>query len=65
VRAPLTGVALALSLTANPGLILAVLTSCVAASVVAQLVGGRPIYTMLLERSQRDRSAAADPPAAG
>lgn len=65
VRAPLTGVALALSLTANPGLILAVLTSCVAASVVAQLIGGRPIYTMLLERSQRDRPAAVAPPPAG
>ncbi len=59
VRAPLTGVALALGLTANHELLLAVLTTCVSASVVAHLVGGRPIYTLLLERSLR--SAAAPP----
>jgi len=58
VRAPLTGVALALGLTANHELLLAVLTTCLAASVVAHLVGGRPIYSMLLERSMLARSGS-------
>lgn len=59
VHAPLTGVALALGLTGNHELLLAVLTTCAAASVVAHLVGGRSIYTELLERSVRDRHAPA------
>jgi len=65
VRAPLTGVALAISLTARPGLLLAVLTACGVASAMAHLIGGRPIYTMLLERSLRDRRAAGEPAAQG
>jgi CIC family chloride channel protein len=55
VHAPLTGVALALGLTANHELLLAVLTTCAVASLVAHLAGGRSIYTSLLERSLRDR----------
>lgn len=61
VHAPLTGVALALGLTANHELLLAVLTTCVAASVVAHLLGGRSIYTQLLERTLRDSQPPAGP----
>jgi CIC family chloride channel protein len=63
VRAPLTGVALALGLTANHELLLAVLTTCVAASTVSHLVGGQPIYTLLLERTLRREAGSATKPA--
>lgn len=63
VRAPLTGIALAIELTASLDLILPLLLACATSTIVAESLGGRPIYELLLERSQSaptatDRAAA-------
>ncbi|MFB2838854.1 H(+)/Cl(-) exchange transporter ClcA [Floridanema evergladense] len=50
VRAPLTAILLTLEITANYLLILPILVSCFTASMTAHGMGGRPIYTVLLER---------------
>lgn len=50
VRAPLTGIVLAAELTGNFQLILPVAIACVSSTLVAHALGGRPIYTVLLER---------------
>jgi len=52
VRAPITGIALAIELTANYEQILALLLTCASATIVAEILGGRPIYTLLLERAK-------------
>ncbi len=59
VRAPLTGIALTIEMTGNYSLILPLILTCMVAAIVAQALGGRPIYTVLLERTLK-RSA---PPA--
>ncbi|MCB9915009.1 MAG: H(+)/Cl(-) exchange transporter ClcA [Planctomycetes bacterium] len=51
VRAPLTGIALAIELTASFDLILPLLLACSMSTLVAEALGGRPIYELLLERS--------------
>ena len=51
VRAPITGIALAIEITANYEQILPLLLTCAAATIVAELLGGRPIYSVLLERT--------------
>lgn len=51
VRAPLTGIALSIELTASYDLILPLLLACCASTIVAEVLGGRPIYELLLERS--------------
>ena len=48
VRAPLTGIILAIELTGAGDLILPVILTCLTATFVAEALGGRPIYTMLL-----------------
>jgi CIC family chloride channel protein len=53
VRAPLVGVVLVVELTGAFELTLELLVTCVTAHVVAQWLGGRPIYEVLLERSMR------------
>ncbi len=50
VRAPLTAILLTVEMTNNYLLILPILICCLAATLVAQGLGGRPIYTVLLER---------------
>ncbi len=50
VRAPLTAILLTLEMTANYLLILPILASCLTATMTAHGLGGRPIYTVLLER---------------
>jgi CIC family chloride channel protein len=60
VRAPLTGIALALGLTGDYQLLLPVLTTCLAATVVSHQLGGEPIYALLLERTLRSRSTRGD-----
>ena len=51
VRAPLTGIALAVEMTGNYNQILPLILTCMAATVVAQGFGGQPIYTVLLRRT--------------
>lgn len=50
VRAPLTGIVLVLEMTDNYQLILPMIITCLGATMLAQLLGGNPIYTVLLER---------------
>lgn len=53
VRAPLVGVVLVVELTGAFELILPIIVTCVTAHVVAQALGGRPIYEVLFERTLR------------
>jgi CIC family chloride channel protein len=53
VRAPLVGVVLVIELTGAFELSMELLVTCVTAHVVAQWLGGRPIYEVLLERGMR------------
>ena len=53
IRAPLVGVVLAVELTGGYELILPLIVTCVTAHVVAEYLGGRPIYEVLLERGLR------------
>ncbi len=53
VRAPLTGLALAVELTGEFGEILPLVFTCVGATTAARLLGGHPIYALLLERTMR------------
>ncbi len=50
VRAPLTAIILTIEMTGNYNLILPLLITCLTATMMAQSLGGRPIYTVLLER---------------
>lgn len=58
VRAPVTGIVLAVELTGNFPLILPVTLACVSASIVAHALRGRPIYTVLLERQLKSEAPA-------
>ncbi len=51
VRAPLTGLVLAVEMTSNYEMILPLIISTVTASVVTAQLGNEPIYTTLLKRS--------------
>ncbi|MBO1077019.1 H(+)/Cl(-) exchange transporter ClcA [Roseomonas marmotae] len=51
VRAPAVGVVLVMELTTSYALTLPTLTACLSASLVAQWLGGRPIYGQMLERT--------------
>ena len=62
VRAPITGIALAIEITANYEQILPLLLTCAMATIVAALLGSEPVYGMLLRRAlarQADESGAA------
>ncbi|WP_263078482.1 H(+)/Cl(-) exchange transporter ClcA [Endozoicomonas sp. Mp262] len=66
VRAPLTGTVLVLEMTDNYSLILPMIITCLGATLVAQWLGGRPIYSQLLERTlrikaEKERSEAVNP----
>ena len=50
VRAPLTGIVLVLEMTASYTLLLPMIITCVGATMVAQWLGGRPLYTVLMEK---------------
>lgn len=63
VRAPLVGVVLVLELTGAYPLLLPALLTCVAASLTAERLGGRPIYEMLLDRALASDAAGKRPPA--
>ncbi len=51
VRAPLTGIALTIEMTGNYLMILPLILTCLTATIVAQGLGGKPIYTVLLKRT--------------
>ncbi|MGD9722861.1 MAG: H(+)/Cl(-) exchange transporter ClcA [Pirellulales bacterium] len=58
VRAPLTGVALSIEMTDNYTMILPLILTCMVAAIVAQALGGRPIYSLLLARTLKQDSGA-------
>jgi CIC family chloride channel protein len=51
VRAPLTGLVLAIEMTSNYELILPLIITTVTASVITAQLGNEPIYTTLLKRT--------------
>lgn len=51
IRAPLTGIVLAVEITSNFELLLPLIITTVTASVLTTLIGNKPIYTTLLERA--------------
>jgi len=68
VRSPAVGVVLVAELTTSYALTLPMLAACLSASLVAQWLGGRPIYEQLLERTLAQagiRQQAAPGPAIG
>ncbi|WP_413725633.1 H(+)/Cl(-) exchange transporter ClcA [Sodalis sp. RH16] len=58
VRAPLTGIVLVLEMTDNYQLILPMIITCLGATIVAQLLGGKPLYSALLARTLQRQEAA-------
>ncbi|MCP4176788.1 MAG: H(+)/Cl(-) exchange transporter ClcA [bacterium] len=53
VRAPLTGIVLVAELTMNYQIILPLILTCFTATIVANLLGGKPIYETMLFRTLR------------
>jgi CIC family chloride channel protein len=51
VRAPLTGIVLVAELTASFELLPAIIVTCLTASITAQMIGSKPIYEQLLNRT--------------
>lgn len=51
VRAPLTGIVLVLEMTDNYQLILPMIITCLGATLLAQFLGGKPLYSSLLART--------------
>ncbi|WP_145537749.1 H(+)/Cl(-) exchange transporter ClcA [Yersinia alsatica] len=61
VRAPLTGIVLVLEMTDNYQLILPMIVTCLGATLLAQFMGGQPLYSAILARTlQRQEQAAAE-----
>ncbi len=58
VRAPLTGLVLAVEMTSNYELILPLIITTVTASVVTAQLGNEPIYTTLLKRTLANKESA-------
>ncbi|MBK8176453.1 MAG: H(+)/Cl(-) exchange transporter ClcA [Rhodospirillales bacterium] len=50
LRIPLTAIVLVIEITNNVGVSLAIIASCLAASLAAQALGAKPLYEDLLER---------------
>lgn len=51
VRAPLTGIVLVLEMTDNYQLILPMIITCLGATLLAQFLGGKPLYASILART--------------
>lgn len=51
VRAPLTGIVLVLEMTNNYQLILPMIVTCLGATLLAQFLGGQPLYSAILTRT--------------
>lgn len=56
VRAPLTGIVLVLEMTDNYQLILPMIITCLGATLLAQFLGGKPLYSSLLARTLANSS---------
>ena len=63
VRAPVVGIVLTLELTGSYTMTLPLIATCVTANLVAQWIGGQPIYEQLLKRTLEQ--AGIDPDASG
>ncbi|XKM14186.1 H(+)/Cl(-) exchange transporter ClcA [Orbaceae bacterium ac157xtp] len=50
IRAPLTGIILVMEMTDNYQLILPMIITCLGATLIAQALGGKPLYSAILER---------------
>lgn len=57
VRAPLTGIVLVLEMTDNYQLILPMIITCLGATLLAQLLGGKPLYSTILARTLAKQEA--------
>ena len=55
VQAPVTGIVLVVEMTSNYSLIIPIMIACVGADIVAHELGTRPLYTVLLERSIKNK----------
>jgi len=64
VRAPLTGIVLVLEMTDNYQLILPMIITCLGATLLAQFLGGKPLYSSLLARTLEKQQQADDAAAA-
>ena len=53
VRAPLTGIVLTIEMTGRVDCALPMLTACLAATLIASILGAQPIYDVLRERMLR------------
>ena len=60
VRAPLTGIVLVLEMTDNYQLILPMIITCLGATLLAQFLGGKPLYSSLLARTLARQQQADD-----
>ncbi|KAB0300848.1 H(+)/Cl(-) exchange transporter ClcA [Vibrio fortis] len=54
VRAPITGILLVIEMTNNYYLILPLIITCLGAVIIAQVLGGQPIYSQLLNRTLKN-----------
>ncbi|WP_145522606.1 H(+)/Cl(-) exchange transporter ClcA [Yersinia rohdei] len=61
VRAPLTGIVLVLEMTDNYQLILPMIVTCLGATLIAQFMGGQPLYAAILARTlEKQEHATAE-----
>ena len=60
VQAPLTGIVLVVEMTDNYELILPLMATCLTASFVAYILGGKPVYSLLLARTLAGEKAARE-----
>ncbi|GBU13869.1 H(+)/Cl(-) exchange transporter [Enterobacterales bacterium] len=69
VRAPLTGIVLVLEMTDNYQLILPMIITCLGATLLAQFLGGKPLYstilTRTLQRQERQNAAKVEAESSG
>lgn len=61
VRAPLTGIVLVLEMTDNYQLILPMIITCLGATLLAQFLGGKPLYSSILARTLARQSQVNRP----
>ena len=57
LRAPLTGIVLVLEMTDNYQLILPMIITCLGATLLAQFLGGKPLYSTILARTLAKQDA--------